>query len=480
MFSNSAHRTRDRLRWRLRHPLVLLTALFLGLNSTTSALQSFSDHSLFPMARASAGPVLLSSSLRTGTGPHRNSVDGPSIESTGRSFYVAMDGTDLADGSSDNPYATISHAVSQLGAGDTLYVREGRYYLLGAGAVFANSGTAAAQITVQGLGVVIIEGTGTNTYAGMSVASNMSPAFDTNGHDYINLNNFTVKNLRAGVKVGTGSSYVTLDGVSVERSHFGLLVDGADHVSARNMKIKDCRDGIRTDASAGVIPKDLAFDGIDVSGSKNVYPGWEFEYRNGDGFIFEHGDNITVRNSSSYNNWDAGFDIKATNVTLEAVNVYRNHHQGLKVWGTGILVTDSLIRDNMSNPADPAAPEGWGLNQRGGSIMVANSTFSNNYAGDIRTDDFFGIPSVTHLMNCIIARKLPTGRLWMDTSKIPHDLNEASSVWYNMNEHSADFELNPSSLYADPLFTDWDGDDYHLQTGSPAIALDAGAFDVAR
>jgi signal peptidase I len=396
----------------------------------------------------------------------------------GRSFYVATDGTDLADGSSDNPYATISHAVSQLGAGDTLYVREGRYYQPGAGAVFANSGTAAAQITVQGLGVVTFEGTGTNTYAGISVASNMSPAFDTNGHDYINFNNFTVKNLRAGVKVSTGSSYVTLDGVSAERNHFGLLVDGADHVFASNMKILNCRYGIRTDATAGVIPKNLEFDGIDVSGSKNVYPGWEFEYRNGDGFIFEYGDNITVRNSESYNNWDAGFDIKATNVTLEAVNVYRNHHQGLKVWGTGILVRDSLIRDNMSNPADPAAPEGWGLNQRGGSITVVNSTFSNNYAGDIRTDDFFGPPSVTYLVNCIIARKLPTGRLRTDTSRIPSDLKESNNVWYNSNESATDFKLNSSSLFADPLFVDWDGDDYHLQAGSPAVALDAGAFDI--
>jgi type VI protein secretion system component Hcp len=380
-------------------------------------------------------------------------------------LYVSTTGNNTGDGSTANPYATIAYGVSQLKAGDTLYIEAGTYQQSGAGAVLTTSGTADAHITIEGVGNVVIEGTGTVTYAGYTVASNFNPAFDTGGQSYIDFKNLTVDNLRAPVKVSTNSSYIDIDGVNADRDHFGLWIDGANNVSAHNMTITNCRNGVRTDSTAGVTPHDILLENIDSSGAKDVYSGFDTAYRNGDGFILEYGNNITILNCKSHDNWDSGFDIKATNVYLEGVDSYGNYHQGVKIWGSGIVFKDSMIRDTRSLPGDPVASEGFGVNNRGGSVTFINTTFANNYAADIRTDNQIGIP-ITVLENCIIARNLSSGKLWEDTVGT---ITDSNNIWYNATTGSAGFTLSSTSKFIDPKFVDLTGNDFHLQSGSPAI-----------
>jgi len=85
------------------------------------------------------------------------------------------------------------------------------------------------------------------------------------------------------------------------------------------------------------------------------------------------------------------------------------------VWGSGVVLRDSLIRDTRSMNEDPVAPEGWGVNNRGGSIVFINATFSNNHSSDIRTDNQVGTP-MTLIVNSIIARDIADGRLRLETS----------------------------------------------------------------
>ena len=47
---------------------------------------------------------------------------------TGVTYYLAPDGDDANDGSIDHPWATLAHALTQLGPGDTLQLRQGTYY----------------------------------------------------------------------------------------------------------------------------------------------------------------------------------------------------------------------------------------------------------------------------------------------------------------------------------------------------------------
>ena len=51
----------------------------------------------------------------------------PGASDFGRTFVVAPDGSDNAAGTEIQPYRTIAHALQQLRAGDTLYIRGGEY-----------------------------------------------------------------------------------------------------------------------------------------------------------------------------------------------------------------------------------------------------------------------------------------------------------------------------------------------------------------
>jgi hypothetical protein len=403
-----------------------------------------------------------------------------------RALYVSPSGNDTNAGTVLAPFATIPYAVAQLQAGDTLYIAEGTYSQPEAGAVFAASGTPARPITVRGVGDVVIEGPDTVTYAGQVVASNFSPAFDTNGKSFIDFRNFTVENVRSAVTVNTGSSYVTVDGVDADRCHYGVLVDGANNVTVGNMTITDCRYGIRTDATS-VTPTDLLFHDIDVSGSKDVFSGWDTGFRNGDGFIFEFGDRIVVRDVRAYNNWDAGLDVKANNVTLERIESYDNLHQGLKLWGTGIVFRNCVIRDNDATLDDPSSSDGFGANVRTGSVTFINTTFSNNYLADIRIATQGTAPTVT-LRNCIVARNISNTVAGVSSRCLLHTsstgtLTETNNLWYDQIRGNAGtvngvtLTVAGSSLFAAPAFVDHSSGDLRLTASSPAIGLGSLSYD---
>jgi hypothetical protein len=332
----------------------------------------------------------------------------------------------------------------------------------------------------------VIQSSATVTYAGQVVSSNFSPAFDTNGKSFIDFRNFTVENVRSAVTVNTGSSYVTIDGVDADRCHFGVLVDGANNVTVGNATITDCRYGIRTDATT-VTPTDLVFHDIDVSGSKDVFSGWDSGFRNGDGFIFEFGDRIVVRDVRAYNNWDAGLDVKANNVTLERVESYENLHQGLKLWGTGIVFRNCVIRDNDATLDDPSSTDGFGANIRTGSVTFINTTFSNNYLADIRMATQGTAPTVT-LRNCIVARNISntvagvSSRCLLDTSTTG-TLTETNNLWYDEVRGNAGtvngvtLTVNGTSLFSAPGFVNHTSSDLRLTSSSPAIGLGSLSYD---
>lgn len=408
-----------------------------------------------------------------------------------QAFYVSPTGSDSAAGSVDAPFATIPYAVSQLTAGDTLYILEGEYDQPDAGAVFVASGTPARHITVQGVGTVLIECADTITYSGEVVASNFSPAFDTDGHSFIDFKDFTVANVRSAVTVNTGSSHVTIDGVDADRCHFGFLIYGASHVTVTNSTITDCRSGVMTDAPDSVVPTDLVFTDMTVSGSKNVFSGWETGYRNGDGFIFEYGDRIVVRDVVTHDNWDAGLDIKADNVTVERVESYSNGHNGVKLWGDDIVLRNCVIRDTEATLDDPVTADGNGVNMRTGSATLINTTISNSYWTDIKmgTDIGGSSPPVLTLRNCIVARNVGSVTLSGVSSRCLLHLSaagtftETNTLWYDAVRGNAGtvngvtLTLDGSSVFDVPGFVDHAGSDLHLTASSPAIGLGSSSYD---
>lgn len=385
-------------------------------------------------------------------------------QTAGRFLYVSNSGTDKGTGLAGSAWKSLAYAVSQLKAGDTLNISEGTYQQPSGGAMFKTSGNSDAYITIQGVGNVIIEGTSSTAISGYSVASDYNPAFDTNGQDYIRFNNLTVNNLRDAVEVSPGSSYIEINGLRSDRNHFAVKINGGNHVTVKNVLATNSRNGFRLENTAGIVPTDILFENIDVSGSRDVYTGFEPKYRNGDGFIFEAGNRVTIRNATSHDNWDGGFDLKAVNVLVENVMSYGNKNN-FKIWGSGIVVKNALSFGAKIRTDDPVAGEGYGLNARMGQVTFLNSTFVDNENIDIRVDNYGGPANVT-FQNCIIGRKFSSGGMFSNDGGTFTDKN---NLWYWQGKSGPGMSLSSTSLWADPKFVNWSGKDFHLQSGSSAV-----------
>src|SRR6185312_5285424 len=91
-----------------------------------------------------------------GTSSNSASLSVTTAPVTGHDYYVAKGGSDSSGtGSAQAPWATIAHAVSHAGAGDTVYVGSGVY---NESVALTASGTAAAPIIIDGQGVAILDG----------------------------------------------------------------------------------------------------------------------------------------------------------------------------------------------------------------------------------------------------------------------------------------------------------------------------------
>ena len=115
----------------------------------------------------------------------------------GAVYYIAPDGSDKNNGSSDSPWATFAHAMTALTAGDTLIIKDGTYKQ---SLNITVSGTSSAYITIQAEneGSVIIDGEGVRIPCEISSQS------------YINLQGFTCANSSGAVVDIGGASYINI------------------------------------------------------------------------------------------------------------------------------------------------------------------------------------------------------------------------------------------------------------------------------
>jgi hypothetical protein len=107
--------------------------------SLRALLRMMSHRSLLSMITAASALILASLTLTTGSQP---------AVASGATYYVAPDGYDSNPGTLDLPWRTIGHALKQLYAGDTLYIRGGTYASPSGGWYLIHSGTADQPITI--------------------------------------------------------------------------------------------------------------------------------------------------------------------------------------------------------------------------------------------------------------------------------------------------------------------------------------------
>ena len=188
----------------------------------------------------------------TATDDAGNSAKGASLDvttspATGHDYYVAKSGSDSGNGSVKAPWATISHAVSQAKAGDTVYVGRGVY---NESVAIVASGTASAPIIIDGQGVAIIDGS-TPT----AVSCCISPSFVSN-------NGFVGASTQGLFTIGAsnGVSHLTVEGFTVR--HYAtsstndvpagiLIVGGGTGISVLNNTVQGITSSAKQTKKAG-------------------------------------------------------------------------------------------------------------------------------------------------------------------------------------------------------------------------------------
>ena len=129
----------------------------------------------------------------------------------GATYYVATNGSDADHGTEGQPFRTISHAVSVLNPGDTLYVKKGTYTGSSQLLRIPSGSSWSAPVTIA-------------AYAGdqpIIIPEPGSSALTVVGNQYIVIDGFIID--------GAGGS----DGVSI--------TDHAHHIRIKNSEIKNAR-----------------------------------------------------------------------------------------------------------------------------------------------------------------------------------------------------------------------------------------------
>lgn len=371
----------------------------------------------------------------------------PQLAQAQRTLYVANHGNDKNTGDANHPWRTVGFAVGKLKPGDRLLIRSGLYR---EAVDLKVSGTKDHPITIEGDGVVIFNRKGSNAY---------DPIFDTKGKNFISFKNLRVRDARAGVHVNQ-SHDIKIDNIKVQYSHFAVLMTDASNVSIKNCWAKNNRNAFRGEGKT----HDVTIENVRAFYSKDIYKGYDLNYLNGDGFIFEAGTyNLTFKKCISAFHWDSGFDIKGKNVVLNNVIAVRNKN-GLKLWGQNIRVTNALVYGSKSQKRpDGSKVDGIGVNVRKGNAEIYYSTIANNEAQEVK-----------------VAKE---GKLAIEKSIIYRAMNKGSFlgaygafsshsvIWFNPNgKRPINIPKSQDNMWVDPQFVDWRNNNYRLKFSSPAYA----------
>jgi|GEM_PF-928648 len=421
--------------------------------STQTAVIKAEDASKTAAASASVVPADATMAFLTDSPISEATSDTQSqlLAASGRSLYVSLSGSDSNEGSETSPWRSVQGAINKLQPGDTLFIKEGTYKET---ANWAVSGTLDAPITVRGVGTVIFDGTTLGQY---------DPIFETKGFDHLRFENLTVNKARSAVEVSAGSTNIVVDGLKTDGSQFAVNIKSGENVTVRNVYAINSRNAFRAEGTS----KNLLYENIETYGSADRWAGYNSlpdYYLNGDGFIFEDAvSNITIRNVISGDHADGGFDIKGSNVLVENVVAFGNKNN-FKLWGTNIVIKNSLSYRAKRQSEGTVKWDGNGVNMRNGHVTFINTTFADNEGHDVKV----GTSTASiRLENSIVASRGLTGSTMLGV--YGGQFSQDNVIWFDPTKSGPSFSLPSTSQWADPMMVDMANKNYRLKNGSPAI-----------
>lgn len=424
-------------------------------------------------------------------------------------FHVAPNGNNANPGTRDRPWASPAYGARQLAPGDTLVILPGRYVL----ADFENdvlrpsSGTPGAWVTILG------EGTPPPVLVGRD---NLLTAVDLAGVEYVRLANLEITHdntvqgeaafFRDGLEVlGSPSAHLVLENLHIHHiDEYGMNLQDIEDVSILNCRIEYCGFGsLGGPAGEHGGWRNVTIRGCSLSWAGHYYQGGDGSgcpYDRPDGFGIEPSQGpILIEETRAEHNRGDGLDSKAANTVIRRSIVASNSCDGIKVWGEGSRIENSLVygRGDGDSTATPWAPLVIDQVERAGArFEVVNVTVDDVVGQNYLMYVQYGLdtPVEVTLRNVIFSgrgRDCPiyvngASRLIVD-HVLFHLPQSAFLLTYGEQAFTCDgvATLGTGARCGDPLFVSpvnaGEGD-YRLRPGSPAIdtgtAVGAPALDL--
>ncbi len=420
-------------------------------------------------------------------------------------YYVSPTGSDSNPGTRDQPWASPGYASRRLRPGDTLVILGGRYLLreYDADILTPPSGAPDAWITIRG------EEGNRPILAGRD---DLMTAVNLSGVSYVRIENLEITHddsargqavrFRDGLEIlGAPASHIVLQNLYIHHvDEFGMNIQDVE-----NLQILDCRIEYAGFGALGGPAgehggwRDVVIRNTSLSWSGHYYQGGDGSnrpYDRPDGFGIEPSAGpILLEGVIAEHNYGDGLDSKAANTTIRQSIVANNACDGIKLWGPGSRIENTLIYGRGDGNPDPTpwaaiviAPE----DQPDAQFEIVNVTVDDflgqNYLMYVQYD-YPDVSAHVTVRNTIFSARGPESPIYLapaSTLVADHNLfffpqNDILLIHGDQTYTCANLAaLGAGNLCGDPRFVlpAWgETGDYHLQPGSPALG--AGASEGA-
>lgn len=372
-----------------------------------------------------------------------------------KTYYVAPWGDDKSDGSLTTPWKTLQHAISNLGTGGSLLIREGTYR---ESVSLKQSGSSENPIII-------------------SVFQGEAAVLDRGGGGW-----------KYGFNFEFGVSYVVLSGLKVKGFEgYGVALWGENRsIQLKDLEVLGCGAGLHIISATHLLVEGCNFHnnsgpGLVVSpGPLNT--GRTVRTRssyNREGFLLDSGAEIVIEKCSAENNTGSGFNCLTSGTAISASVARDNGQYGVKCTGEGYRLVNCIID---SSGMAGVALHGGGLYELFNNLVIncglkgdfgllvapeagpfparvslVNNIFAYNYSG-------------LHFGSSAVLEKEGNNIYWsredaeISTSNRRYSRREINEqVWFKETGRGE------RSFCRDPLFVDPSRHDFRLAKNSPAI-----------
>lgn len=420
------------------------------------------------------------------------------VRAASKTYYVSTSGSDSNPGTREKPWANPAYGTAKMSPGDSLVIMGGEYNIskFDTDILRPPSGNTESWTKIRG------ESGRRPVLAGFD---DLYCAIDISGANHIRIENLEITSkdgspFRNGiVAIDKTLENAILKDLYIHRvDEFGIDIADTSELEIINCGIEYCGFG----SIGGPEGKNGGWRNARIESCSLSYNGHYYRggtgpgpYDRPDGFGVEPSNGpIEITRTTAEHNLGDGLDSKANNTYINRCVVANNSCDGIKLWGTGSRVMNTLIYGTGDGESGDSPWAGLVVEDEkhpNATFVFENVTIHDNperEAYPLYMQYDIDNPIQVTMRNCIIDNGF--GLAWFNDSvelvfenNIVNRPGDEFRVHANGKDYSADEleagGLGPGNLSKDPMFVDpvWGSSgDYHLKAGSPAI--DAGSGNV--